>query len=150
MGETGIASTLIRKTVELGGDRPYVVALGVFVVGILVGTVTGSAPAAMLVGIIGIPTMIAMGVPPITAAGTVVFGLSAGIPFELISWRSPGRRCGSPRRGVGPAGRGRRACTPRAAGTRGRLHRRPVARRARDLARATHRARRLRRRRPVW
>jgi TRAP-type mannitol/chloroaromatic compound transport system permease large subunit len=87
MGETGIASTLIRKTVELGGDRPYVVALGVFVVGILVGTVTGSAPAAMLVGIIGIPTMIAMGVPPITAAGTVVFGLSAGIPFELISWQ---------------------------------------------------------------
>jgi TRAP-type transport system large permease protein len=87
MGETGIASTLIRKTVELGGDRPYVVALGVFVVGILVGTVTGSAPAAMLVGIIGIPTMIAMGVPPLTAAGTVVFGLSAGIPFELISWQ---------------------------------------------------------------
>jgi TRAP-type mannitol/chloroaromatic compound transport system permease large subunit len=87
MGETGIASTLIRKTVELGGDRPYVVALGVFVVGILVGTVTGSAPAAMLVGIIGIPTMIAMGVPPLTAAGTVVFGLAAGIPFELISWQ---------------------------------------------------------------
>ncbi|GAA5137650.1 transporter [Pseudonocardia adelaidensis] len=87
MGETGIASTLIRKTVELGGDRPYVVALGVFVVGIMVGTVTGSAPAAMLVGIIGIPTMIAMGVPPITAAGTVVFGMCAGIPFELISWQ---------------------------------------------------------------
>jgi TRAP-type transport system large permease protein len=87
MGETGIASTLIRKTVELGGDRPYVVALGVFVVGILVGTVTGSAPAAMLVGIIGIPTMIAMGVPPVTAAGTVVFGMCAGIPFELISWQ---------------------------------------------------------------
>src|SRR5690606_15407961 len=47
----------------------------------------GSAPAAMLVGIIGIPTMIAMGVPPLTAAGTVVFGLAAGIPFELISWQ---------------------------------------------------------------
>ena len=87
MGESGIASTLIRKTVELGGDRPYVVALGVFVVGILVGTVTGSAPAAMLIGIIGIPTMIAMGVPPTTAAGTVLFGMCAGIPFELISWQ---------------------------------------------------------------
>jgi TRAP-type transport system large permease protein len=87
MDDTGIAATLIRKTVELGGERPYGVALAIFLVGLMVGTVTGSAPAAMLVGIIGIPTMIAIGVPPTTAAGTVVFGLAAGIPFDLITWQ---------------------------------------------------------------
>ncbi|GAA3514611.1 hypothetical protein [Actinocatenispora rupis] len=87
MGETGIASTLVRKTVEFAGDRPYVVALGLFVVSILCGAVTGSAPAAMLAGIIGIPAMIAVGVPPVTAAGTIVFGVAAGIPFELASWQ---------------------------------------------------------------
>lgn len=87
MGETGIASTLVRKTVEFAGDRPYVVALGLFAVAILCGAVTGSAPAAMLAGIIGIPAMIAVGVPPVTAAGTIVFGVAAGIPFELASWQ---------------------------------------------------------------
>lgn len=87
MGDTGIASTLVRKTVEFGGDRPYVVALGLFVISILCGAVTGSAPAAMLSGIIGIPAMIAVGVPAVTAAGTIVFGVAAGIPFELASWQ---------------------------------------------------------------
>ena len=50
LDETGIAGTLVRKIVEFGGDRPVVVALGVLAVSALVGTVTGSAPAAMLAG----------------------------------------------------------------------------------------------------
>jgi TRAP-type transport system large permease protein len=87
MDETGVASTLVRKTVEFAGDRPYVVALGLFIVATLCGSVTGSAPAAMLAGIIGIPAMIAVGVPPVTAAGTIAFGVAAGIPFELASWQ---------------------------------------------------------------
>jgi TRAP-type transport system large permease protein len=87
MDETGVASTLVRKTVEFAGDRPYVVALGLFIVATLCGSVTGSAPAAMLAGIIGIPAMIAVGIPPVTAAGTIAFGVAAGIPFELASWQ---------------------------------------------------------------
>jgi TRAP-type transport system large permease protein len=87
MDRTGIAATLVRKTVELGGDRPWLVAVGVFVVALLVGTVTGSAPAAMLVGTIGIPAMVAIGIPGVTAAGSIVIGLSAGTPFELVSWQ---------------------------------------------------------------
>jgi TRAP-type C4-dicarboxylate transport system permease large subunit len=87
MDETGVASTLVRKTVEFAGDRPWVVALGLFAVATLCGSVTGSAPAAMLAGIIGIPAMIAVGVPRVTAAGTIAFGVAAGIPFELASWQ---------------------------------------------------------------
>lgn len=87
LDETGIAGTLVRKIVEFGGDRPTVVALGVLAVSALVGTVTGSAPAAMLAGIIGIPAMIAVGVPKVTAAGTVLMGIAVGIPFELPLWQ---------------------------------------------------------------
>ncbi|MYW62602.1 TRAP transporter large permease subunit [Streptomyces sp. SID8379] len=85
--ETGIAGTLVRKIVEFGGDRPTIVALGVLAVSALVGTVTGSAPAAMLAGIIGIPAMIAVGVPKVTAAGTILMGISVGVPFELPIWQ---------------------------------------------------------------
>lgn len=87
LDETGIAGTLVRKIVEFGGDRPVVVALGVLAVSTLVGTVTGSAPAAMLAGIIGIPAMIAVGIPKVTAAGTILMGIAAGVPFELPIWQ---------------------------------------------------------------
>ncbi|MCL7375642.1 TRAP transporter large permease subunit [Streptomyces sp. 35G-GA-8] len=87
LDETGIAGTLVRKIVEFGGDRPVVVALGVLAVATLVGTVTGSAPAAMLAGIIGIPAMIAVGIPKVTAAGTILMGIAAGMPFELPIWQ---------------------------------------------------------------
>ncbi|WP_405187033.1 TRAP transporter large permease subunit [Streptomyces anulatus] len=87
LDETGIAGTLVRKIVEFGGDRPVVVALGVLAVSTLVGTVTGSAPAAMLAGIIGIPAMIAVGIPKVTAAGTILMGIAAGMPFELPLWQ---------------------------------------------------------------
>ncbi|MFD4651451.1 transporter [Streptomyces sp. NPDC058441] len=85
--ETGIAGTLVRKIVEFGGDRPVFVALGVLAVSALVGTVTGSAPAAMLAGLIGIPAMIAVGIPKVTAAGTILMGIAAGVPFELPVWQ---------------------------------------------------------------
>ncbi|RST24596.1 TRAP transporter large permease subunit [Streptomyces sp. WAC04770] len=87
MEETGIAGTLVRKIVEFGGDRPTVVALGVLAVSALIGTVTGSAPAAMMAGIIGIPAIIAVGVPKTTAAGTILMGIAAGLPFELPVWQ---------------------------------------------------------------
>jgi TRAP-type transport system large permease protein len=87
LDETGIAGTLVRKIVEFGGDRPAVVGLGVLVVAALVGSVTGSAPAAMLAGIIGIPALIAVGIPKVTAAGTILMGIAAGMPFELPVWQ---------------------------------------------------------------
>ncbi|MFD6950396.1 transporter [Nocardiopsis sp. TSRI0078] len=87
MSEAGIASTLVRKIVEFGGERPSLVAVGVFAVAILCGSITGSAPAAMLAGVVGIPAMIAVGVTPTVAAGTVLVGIAAGLPLELINWQ---------------------------------------------------------------
>ncbi|PRX96611.1 transporter [Allonocardiopsis opalescens] len=87
MSEAGIASTLVRKIVEFGGERPTAVAVGIFLVAILCGSITGSAPAAMLAGVVGIPAMIAVGVTPTVAAGTVLVGIAAGLPLELINWQ---------------------------------------------------------------
>ncbi|GAB3473218.1 transporter [Nocardiopsis coralliicola] len=87
LSETGIAATLVRKIVEFGGERPSVVAVGIFLVAILCGSITGSAPAAMLAGVVGIPAMIAVGVTPTVAAGTVLVGIAAGLPLELINWQ---------------------------------------------------------------
>jgi TRAP-type transport system large permease protein len=87
MEDTGIASTLVRKIVEFGGERPAVVALGVYFVAVLCGSVTGSAPAAMLAGVVGIPAMIAIGVRPVVAGGTVLMGIATGLPLDLIGWQ---------------------------------------------------------------
>jgi len=87
MSEAGIAATLVRKIVEFGGERPSAVAVGIFLVAILCGSITGSAPAAMLAGVVGIPAMIAVGVAPTVAAGTVLVGIAAGLPLELINWQ---------------------------------------------------------------
>ena len=87
MEDTGIASTLVRKIVEFGGERPAVVALGVYFVAVLCGSITGSAPAAMLAGVVGIPAMIAVGVRPVVAGGTVLMGIATGLPLDLIGWQ---------------------------------------------------------------
>ncbi|MCW2538976.1 MAG: transporter [Frankiales bacterium] len=87
MEETGIATTLVRKIVELGGESPYFVALGMFIAATLVGMVTGSAPAAMLVGLVGIPTMIAVGLPPTTSVGVILMGMAAGEPLMQTDWQ---------------------------------------------------------------
>jgi len=87
MEDTGIASTLVRKIVEFGGERPVVVALGVYCVAVLCGSITGSAPAAMLAGVVGIPAMIAVGVRPVVAGGTVLMGIATGLPLDLIGWQ---------------------------------------------------------------
>lgn len=96
MDDTGIAATLVRKIVEFGGERPSVVALGVFAVSILCGSITGSAPAAMLAGVIGIPAMIAVGIAPVAAGGTVLMGISAGSPLELPVWQFLSDALGAP------------------------------------------------------
>lgn len=96
MDDTGIAATLVRRIVEFGGERPSVVALGVFAVAILCGSITGSAPAAMLAGVVGIPAMIAVGVTPVVAGGTVLMGIAAGSPLELPVWQFLSDALGAP------------------------------------------------------
>jgi H+/gluconate symporter-like permease len=79
--QTGIASSLIRKAVELGGDRPkIVVSLLMVVVSFLFITMFGVGPA-IAIGVIILPIMMSMGVEPRIAAVamTLPIAVSTGI-----------------------------------------------------------------------
>lgn len=86
MEVTGIASTLVKKAVELGGDRPYLTAFFIMLVAIPIGLTTGSAPAAMLVGLVGLPAMLALGLSANVAATVILLGLSTGWAAALYIW----------------------------------------------------------------
>ena len=79
MMETGIASTIIRKTVELGGDRPMVTItlLNVVVAGIFTAMV-GAGPV-IAIGVIVLPILMSLGVPKPLALFTFVGSVASGI-----------------------------------------------------------------------
>jgi hypothetical protein len=41
----------------------------------------------MLVGLVGIPTMIAVGVPPTTSVGIILLGMAGGAPLQTTDWQ---------------------------------------------------------------
>lgn len=79
--QTGIASKLIKRVVELGGDRPrVVVSFIMLVVGFLFITLFGVGPA-IAIGVIVIPILLTMGVDNrvAVAAFLLPIGISSGI-----------------------------------------------------------------------
>lgn len=81
--ETGIAGSLIKKTVELGGDRPVVtMALLCIVTAVIFTSMTGAGPV-MSIGIIVLPIMLSLGVPTHIALfafmGSIMAGMHANI-----------------------------------------------------------------------
>lgn len=84
--ETGIASTLIRKTVELGGDRPMVtVALLNVVTAIIFTAMTGAGPV-IAIGVIVLPIMMSLGVPKAIAMFSFMESVCAGIYLNPVNF----------------------------------------------------------------
>ena len=82
--ETGIASTLIRKTVELGGDKPMVtIALLNIVTAIIFTAMTGAGPV-IAIGVIVLPIMMSLGVPKAIAMFTFMGSVSAGMYLNPV------------------------------------------------------------------
>ena len=88
--QTGIASSLIRSAVELGGDKPgIVVTLIMIVVGFLFTSMFGVGPT-IAVGVIVLPIMMSMGISTriAVAALTIPVGLASGIniaQYQVVS-----------------------------------------------------------------
>ena len=76
--ETGIASTLIRKTVELGGDKPMVTA-------IIFTAMTGAGPV-IAIGVIVLPIMMSLGVPKAIAMFSFMESVAAGIYLNPVNF----------------------------------------------------------------
>ncbi|HAP73582.1 citrate transporter [Eubacterium pyruvativorans] len=84
--DTGIASTLIRKTVELGGDKPIItVTLLNIVTAIIFTSMTGAGPV-IAIGVIVLPIMMSLGVPKAIALFSFMGSVAAGIYLNPVNF----------------------------------------------------------------
>ena len=85
--ETGIASSLIKKTVELGGDRPAVtMTLLCIVTAVIFTSMTGAGPV-MSIGIIVLPIMLSLGVPTHIALFAFMGSIMAGMHANILLFK---------------------------------------------------------------
>jgi len=84
--QTGIAESLIRSAVELAGDRPLVVAWVVSLVTAFLFTSLYGVGAAIGVGVIALPIMMSMGIPPRVAAPAFTMAIGAGNYLNLVEF----------------------------------------------------------------
>lgn len=89
--ETGIASTLIRKTVELGGDKPFVtITLLNVVTAVIFTAMTGAGPV-IAIGVIVLPILMSLGIPKAIAMFSFMGSVAAGIfmnPVNFAQYRA--------------------------------------------------------------
>ena len=80
---TGIADYIIKKTVELGGDKPLVVALLLNVVCALIFTSVFGVGSVMAIGMIVLPILFSIGLDKKTALGAYMLSVAAGMYLNI-------------------------------------------------------------------
>lgn len=85
--ETGIASTIIRKTVELGGDNPLVTTVLLSIVTGIIFTSTFGAGAVVAIGIIVLPILLSLGVPKPLAVSAYLMSVGSGMYVNLVLFK---------------------------------------------------------------
>ena len=78
---TGVASTLIRKTTELGGDRPAITCILLCIVTAAIFSSLFGAGAVVAIGVIVLPILMSLGIPKVLSV--VSFMLSIGAVMFL-------------------------------------------------------------------
>ncbi len=86
MMDTGIASTLIRKTVELGGDKPIVTITLLNIVTALIFTAMTGAGPVIAIGVIVLPILMSLGVPKAIALFSFMGSVAAGIYLNPVNF----------------------------------------------------------------
>ena len=84
--KTGIAENIIRGAIELAGDRPTSVAMVVSIVTALLFTSMYGVGAAISIGVIALPIMMSMGIPPWVAAPAFTMAIGAGCFVNLVNF----------------------------------------------------------------
>lgn len=84
--ETGIAATLIRKVVELGGDRPRITMfLLCIITGICFTSMTGIGPV-ISIGVIVLPILQALGIPAFVSLFAFVGSIMSGTCLNIATF----------------------------------------------------------------
>jgi Gnt-I system high-affinity gluconate transporter len=84
--KTGIVENIIRGAIELAGDRPVIVAFVVSIVTGLLFTSVYGVGAAIAIGVIALPIMMSMGIPPWVAAPAFTMAIGAGNYVNLVEY----------------------------------------------------------------
>jgi hypothetical protein len=87
LNRTGVTEAIIKKSAELGGDRPMVVALVLMVANALLFTTLSGLGSVIMVGSIVLPILISVGIPASTAAGIFLMSFNIGLTFNMVNWQ---------------------------------------------------------------
>lgn len=85
--KTGVASTLIRKVVELGGDKPLVTTILLSLVTGLIFTSTFGAGAVVAIGVIILPILLSLGVPKELAVSSYLMSVGSGMYVNIVLFK---------------------------------------------------------------
>lgn len=81
--DTGIAGYIIKKTVELAGDKPLVTTLLLCIVCSLIFTSAFGVGSVMAIGMIVLPILFSLGIDKKTALGAYMFAVAAGMYLNI-------------------------------------------------------------------
>ncbi len=85
--DTGIAATLIRKVVELGGDKPRItMSLLCIVTAVIFTSMTGIGPV-ISIAVIVLPIMLSLGIPSPIAMFSFMGSIMAGIFGNIVNFK---------------------------------------------------------------
>ena len=85
--DTGIAATLIRKVVELGGDKPRItMSLLCIVTAVIFTSMTGIGPV-ISIAVIVLPIMLSLGIPAPIALFSFMGSIMAGIFANIVNFK---------------------------------------------------------------
>lgn len=81
--DTGIAGYIIKKTVELAGDKPLVTAILLSVVNTLIFTSAFGVGSVMAIGMIVLPILFSLGIEKKTAVGAYLLAVAGGMYLNI-------------------------------------------------------------------
>lgn len=85
--DTGIAGSIIRKTVELGGDKPLIITSLLSIVTSLIFTSAFGVGAVIAIGVIILPILLSLGVPKRVAAASFTLSVGAGMYVNVVLFK---------------------------------------------------------------
>lgn len=88
MNKTGVTENIIKKSAELGGDRPLIVTLIMVAACAVLFTTLSGLGSIIMVGSIVLPILISVGVPAMSAACIFLMAFTCGLTFNIANWKT--------------------------------------------------------------
>ena len=82
--QTGIADALIRKAVELGGDKPVIICVLLSTVTTAIFSTLFGAGAVVAIGVIILPILMSLGIPKTLPIGSFMLSVGAGMYLNPV------------------------------------------------------------------